>query len=382
MLSGKGRAGYFRRGLSALMRKEFIQVLRDKRMCFIVFGAPIVQLLVFGFAVTFDIQHIPLAVVDYDRSPASRKLASSLSNTVYFDTVGYPESESEALALMDAGRVSAVLVIPAGLYRHLGRGETARVGVWVDGSDANTANVAAKYAEAIIYNYSADIALEQYSVVGPMTTFVPRFQVWYNPELKSTVFMIPGVICLILTVITIILTSTAIVREREMGTLEQVMVTPLSRLQFMLGKLTPYTIICFIAITLVIALSYLIFSVPIRGNIFLLYFCSALFILTSLGVGLLISTVSRTQQQAMLSTMFYAFPAIILSGFMYPIANMPRFFQYITYANPLRYFLEIIRGIMLKGNGIGVLWLQALMLAVIGIVTITLSSLRFQKRVG
>jgi ABC-2 type transport system permease protein len=194
--------------------------------------------------------------------------------------------------------------------------------------------------------------------------------------------MIPRVICLILTVISTNLTASAIVRERERGTLEQVMVTPLSRLQFILGKLFPYIVISFIDITVVITLGMLIFSVPMRGSFLLLYLCAALFLLTSLGIGLFISTISRTQQQAMLSSIFFTFPAITLSGFMYPISNMPKIFQYINCANPLRWFIEILRGIMLKGNGIDVLWPQILALSVIGFSIITLSVMRFQKRIG
>lgn len=378
----ENRIHYFRRGLSALVRKEFIQILRDVRLRGLVFIAPILQLLVFGYAVNFDIHNIPLAVVDYDHSSVSRGLVSALDNTVYFSTVAYPENLDQSMKMMESGEVRAVLVIPEGLNKHLGRGEIAQVEIWADGSDANEANVAVSYATAIINNYSSRIVLEALSAKGGVTTFAPRFQVWYNPALASTVFMIPGVICLILTVISTNLTASAIVRERERGTLEQVMVTPLSRLQFILGKLIPYIVISFIDITVVITLGMLIFSVPMRGSFLLLYLCAALFLLTSLGIGLFISTISRTQQQAMLSSIFFTFPAITLSGFMYPINNMPKIFQYINCVNPLRWFIEILRGIMLKGNGIDVLWPQILALSAIGFSIITLSVMRFQKRIG
>jgi len=374
------------RRILRIVKKEFLQLRRDPRLLVIVVAAPVFQLFIFGYAVTTDVKHITTAVYDEDRSAASRDLIERFLRSGYFDLKHRPASPSDIDALLDRGEAQIALHIPKGFAKDLARGRAAHVQVILDGSDSMTAGIIAGYVAGVVQTYSERIVTERLDRVRAQLPRLPsveeRLRVWYNPELKSVNFMIPGVVCLILLVVTMLLTSLAIVKEREIGTLEMLVVTPISARELMVGKTIPFIIIGFLDMVLVLTVGVLWFQVRIAGSVPLLFLLAAVFLLTSLGMGLFISTVSRTQQQAMMTSFFIMLPSILLSGFMFPIENMPRAIQWLTYAIPLRYFLAIIRGIFLKGNGLEVLWPQVLALAAFGVGIMGMSALRFSKRLG
>lgn len=369
-----------------LVRKELLQLRRDPQMLRIVFIAPLFQLFIFGYAVTTDVKHVATALLDQDRSVQSRELAERFARSGYFDVVRRPDGPDAVDALLDDGAAQVALVIPRGFAADLAAERTARVQLLIDGSDSMTAGMVAGYAGGIAGEYSAGIAAERLERLRARVQRVPaveeRTRVWYNPELKSVNYMVPGVLSMILFLVTMLLTSMAIVKEREIGTLEQLVVTPIRPVELIVGKTLPYIAIGFIDMLLVLALSTFWFRVPIAGSVALLFALAIVFIFTSLGLGLFISTISLTQQQAMMTTFFIMLPSILLSGFMFPIANMPRLIQYATLLIPLRYFLVIVRGVFLKGNGIAILWPQVAVLLVIGVAILGLSALRFRKRLG
>ncbi len=369
-----------------IIKKEFLQLRRDPQMLRILFISPVFQLFIFGYAVTTDVRHISLAVLDEDRSAPSRELTEKFVRSGYFDLDHYLASEGEIDRLMDAGRAQMVLRVPRGFARDISSGRTARVQVVLDGSDSMTAGIVAGYAGGVVREYSAAVAADRIDRVKGRIVRLPsvvgRLRVWYNPELKSVNYMVPGVLSMILFLTTMLLTSMAIVKEREIGTLEQLVVTPIRSRELMLGKTVPYILIGFVNMILVLLVAVFWFGVVPSGSIPLLFALAGVFIFTSLGLGLFISTISYTQQQAMMSSFFIMLPSIILSGFIFPIDNMPRAIRLVTYAIPLRYFLVIIRGIFLKGNGLGVLWPQVAVLAVFGLAIFGASALRFRKRLG
>jgi len=346
--------------------------------------APVIQLIIFGYAVTTDIKHIPTAVIDADRSRESRELVARFSNTGYFEVVTLLERPQDLVALMDSGRVQAGVHIPRGFARSLARGESAPLQVIVDGTDSTTAGMVLGYASGVLKKYSEEVLSERLQRLSTqwirLSIIEERTRVWFNPELRSVNYMVPGVLCTILLVVTMVLTSMAIVREREIGTLEQIIVTPVRATELMAGKTIPFVLIGFVDIVLILLVAMLWFHVPLRGSLLLLFALALVFLLTTLGLGLFISTVSHTQQQAMMTAFFIMLPSILLSGFMFPIENMPRVIQWVTYLIPLRYFLNIVRGIFLKGVGIEVLWGDALMLLVLGLTLFAMASLRFTKR--
>jgi ABC-2 type transport system permease protein len=369
-----------------LVRKELLQLRRDPQMLRILFASPVFQLFVFGYAVSTDIRHVATALLDQDRSVQSRELAERFVRSGYFDIVERPEAPREIDDLLDAGRAQVALVIPRGFAEDLAADRTARVQLLVDGSDSMTAAMIAGYAGGVAGEYSSRIAAERLERLRARVQRVPaveeRTRVWYNPELTSVRFMVPGVLSMILFLVTMLMTSLAIVKEREIGTLEQLVVTPLTPGELIAGKTLPYIGIGFVEMLLVLALSTFWFRVPIAGSVPLLFALSLVFILTSLGLGLFISTISQTQQQAMMSTFFIMLPSILLSGFIFPIANMPPAIQWLTHVIPLRYYLVIVRGIFLKGNGLAILWPQVAVLALFGAAIFGLSALRFKKRLG
>jgi len=369
-----------------IIKKEFLQLRRDPRLLRVVIISPIFQLLVFGYAATTDVHHISTAVYDEDRSQASRALVQQFTGSGYFDYDYFISSPKEMDALLDAGKAQMVLHIPPRFSADLAHNHIAQVQLVLDGSDSMTAGIISGYAPGVIARYSQQIAVTRLNRLRRVLPQVPRIdarlRVWYNPELKSVNFMVPGVLCTLLLVVTMILTSLAIVKEREIGTLEQLIVTPITPGELMLGKTLPFVLLGFVDLVLVTTVAVLWFHVPLNGSLALLVALTAIFLLASLGGGLFISTVSRTQQQAMVTGFFFMMPSVILSGFMFPIQNMPRFIQYLTYAIPLRYYLVIIRGIFLKGNGIDVLWPQALALVGLGAGILALSAARFTKRLG
>jgi len=340
--------------------------------------APLLQLFIFGYAVTLDIKHIPLVVCDRDRQADSRELVGSFERSGYFDLLAGVDSPSEVRGPIESGRALMGLYIPDDFSKRLARGETASLQVIVDGTDMNSAGVAAGYTARLLAHYAR--AREPGLAVRAPIEQQPR--VWYNPDLRSVNYMVPGVICMILATVMIAMTAMAIVRERETGTLEQLVVTPIRPWELMLGKTAPFALIGMVDVCSIIVVARYWFGVSVAGSVVLLLALAMLFLLTTLGLGLFISTVSRSQQQAMLTAFFVIMPSVILSGFMFPIENMPRVIQWVTYLIPLRYFVEIVRGVFLRGVGMAVLWPQVAALAALGGAIFGLSAARFQKRLG
>ena len=370
-----------------LIRKEFLQLRRDKKMLPIIFVAPIFQLIILGYAVNMDIKNIQLAVYDLDKSSKSRELIRGFTNSGYFTLIDYINHYQELDHYLDYGKASLVVVIPNDFAKKINGRETAQVQIIIDGSDSSFAMASLQYATLILNRYSQNIVLELIRVMRyqglRIPQIIPQVRVWYNPELLSKNFMIPGVLALLLMVITALLTSLALVREREIGTMEQLIVTPIKPYVLLTGKLAPFVLIGMIDVILVITVANLWFKVQIKGSVILLLLLCIIFLLTTLGLGLFVSTISKTQQQAMMVTMFFIMlPMIYLSGFVFPIENMPKIMQAISYLLPLRYFVVIVRGIFLKGVGIKELWDETLLLFLLGIFIFSLSVMRFRKKLG
>jgi ABC-2 type transport system permease protein len=376
--------------IKELIIKEFIQISRDKRMLLIVFIAPIIQLILFGYAITTDIDNISTAVWDMDRTSESRDFISGIENSGNFNLNYYADSEHEITSLLESGDVQVAVKINPGFGKDIKKGNEAKIQVIIDGSDSNSAAVILGYIDQISASYSKSILIErlnqfellkQANINTNIDSFSNEIRFWFNPTLKSRFSNVPAVMAFILLLTTIMLTSMSIVKEKEAGTIEQLIVTPIRPIELIAGKTIPFAIIGFVDVLLVTSVSYSWFGIPLRGNLLILFFSMILYLFATLGVGLFISTISRTQQQAMMSTFFFMMPAILLSGFMFPIENMPVAIQYITYLNPLRYFLVIITGIFLKGTGFGILWPHMLALGIIGIVILAVSISRFRKRI-
>ncbi len=367
--------------LGDLIRKEFIQLRRDRRMLPLIFLAPVLQLIIFGYAATVDVNQISTVTCDLDRSAQSRRYLDSFFTGGYFRLVGTVSTAARADRLMTDGTADLVIVVPSGFGRDLAAGRPTAVQVLINGTDTNIASVGMNYVTQINGRYNANIVTQRLaSVPGGVGMPAVRDRVWYNPELKSRNYMVPAILAMILMVMTMMLTAMAIVREKEIGTIDQLVVTPVRAWQIILGKMIPFILIGFVDIVLVLAVCVFWFGVPLAGSLSLLFLMSFLFLLNTLGLGLFVSTISSTQQQAMLTVMFFIMmPFIYLSGFAFPIENMPQSIQYVTYAIPLRYFLVILRGLFLKGVGLGVLWPQALALLGIGLAVLVGSALRFRK---
>lgn len=363
-----------------LVIKEFIYYVRDKRTVFFLFATPLIQIILFGYVATMDVNNVSIAFYDLDRTSESRELQRRLEGSGYFTVKRLPGSNDEIRELLDRGNVLCAIQINQGFGKDLRRGVPSTLQVLVDGTDSNTALIALSYINTIIGKYSIDMMGG--SVNANVVKVDLRNRVWYNPDLKSRNYMIPGVIALIVMLTCLLLTSMSIVREREVGTMEQLMVTPITPLELILGKTIPAAIVGYLDMALVTLFGVFWFAVPIHGAVLLLVLCTGAYLLSVLGFGLLISTVSRTQQQAMTATFFFFQPVILLSGFATPIETMPAIFQYITYLSPLRYFLIIVRGIFLKGVGIEILWPQVFALVVLGTVILGASALRFRKRLA
>ena len=372
-----------RERLRHMLVKEFIQALRNPRMRAIILVTPVIQLFLFGYAVTTDVHNIALAVYDLDQSVASRELTSRFVRSGYFDLVEPVTNPDRVRELLDRGEARAVLQFNRGFQETLQAGRTAHVQLLLDGTISNTAGIVLNYSSRIVNQYSRELLDQRvHRLLGapPRTAKVElAARAWFNEELESRNFFVPGVIAMIVTLTSLILTSMAVVREKEIGTMEQILVTPIRPVELILGKTIPFALISYADVIGVTIIGVLWFQVPIRGNLLLLFFSTGLFLLTTLGLGLLISTVSQTQQQAMMGAFFLYLPALLLSGFIFPIDNMPEVFQWLTLLNPLRYFLEIIRGVFLKGIGASILWPQMAALALMGVATLGLASRRFQK---
>jgi len=367
-----------------LFVKELIQTLRDKRMRYILIVPPILQLIIFGYAANLDVKHIRTAIRDLDQSIQSRDLIGRFGSSKYFDIVSFPHTPKEVQDLINRGEVVISIDIPTDFSRKLKKGDTATVQIVLDGSDSNTALIALGYANQILSELSTQILVKKLNRAGMVgfeeTGVELQHRIWFNPNLESRLFYIPGVIASIAFLIPIILTAQAVVREREIGTLEQIMVTPIRSWELMIGKTLPFALVGLFDVIMIALVGVFWFEVPLRGNPLVLLLGAVLFLMSSVAIGLFISTICSTQQQAQISTFFFAMPAFILSGFAFPIENMPEWIQYLTYANPLRYFLVIIRGVFLKAIGLDILWSQMLALGILGALMILLSSLRFQKR--
>jgi ABC-2 type transport system permease protein len=369
--------------LRSLIRKEFIQIVRDPRTLAMTFVIPVVMMFLLGYAATNDVRNIALVVLDQDRTPASRQLIDAYRIADYFVIAKYVATEDELRAMIDDNSARAGIIIPAGYGRKLAGWQSAQVAFVLDGSDPTMASTALAAATLIGQAQSTKLAVERLAARGQPTTMQQaidvRTMVWFNPGLVSAYYMVPAMIGIILQYLTTMLTATSIVRERERGTIEQLIVTPLRSWELIVGKLTPYVLIAFLNTIEVLTIGVIVFHVPINGSLALLLALTALFLVTTLGIGLLISTVANTQQEAMLTTMFTILPSIFLSGFFFPLAAMPVWLQIISYAIPLRYFLIIARGIVLKGVGLSALWPETVALAIFATVVMSAAVLRFRK---
>lgn len=374
------RAGWQR--LSCLVWKEFLELRQNPRLFGIVIVAPIVQLTMLGYAASTDVKDVPVVVADGDRSPASRNLIARFDASPNFTIVDTVNTVADIDRYLQRGDAWIALAVPAGYGTALQAGRPVALQVIADGSDSNSTTVALGYATALIGEYAAALPPPPAGPASPSPVPVDlRMRVWFNPQLESRFFMIPGVLALLLLLVTANLAAMAIVREKELGTLEQLNVTPLRRWELIVGKLLPYGVIALIDVLLVTAVAVFWFEVPLRGSVVLLLAMSLVYVLCTLGLGLFISTISDTQQQAMMTaTFFFLTPMIYLSGFIFPIENMPQVIQYATYLIPLRYFLVIVRGIFLKGIGLDLLWPQAAAMAAWGVVVLALAVMRSRKR--
>ncbi len=370
--------------LKQMLIKEFIQVFRDKRTRFILFGPPIIQMLVFGYAASYEIYHVPTVVLDLDHSQESRDLVSRFTSSRYFD-VQHQFTDARQLGdAIDRGTATVGLEIDAGFAQKLRKGEAAPLQVIVDATNSNTALIASGYISQIALGFAQEYQRDRiYRIAPQLTEVMPSVALasrpWYNPDMRSRWFFVPGIIGNLGLVLVITLTAFAVVREREIGTLEQIMVTPIRPAEFILGKTLPFFLIGAFDIALIAVVGTFWFRVPFRGHVSVLATGAVLFLLCMLGVGLLISTVSATQQQAMVTAFFFIMPAITFSGFGFPISTMPQWMQYLTYVVPLRYFLVVLRGTYLKGVGMEILWPQMAAMAGMAFSLLTLAVLRFHK---
>jgi ABC-2 type transport system permease protein len=366
-----------------MVKKEFHQLARDPRLRRLIFVAPIVQLMVFGYAVSTDVRHTATFVVDHDKSAAARDLVDAFTASGYFDVVGRSDRAADAVAALDHGDAIVALEIPPGFAAGLENGGGSTVQVLVDGTNSNVANVALGYAERIIQSYAAGSAAVAPGAARAFAGAVElRDRAWYNPDLASRNYNVPAVVGTLIMLVCLLLTALAVVREREIGTLEQLMVSPLRPAELVAGKTIPFAVIAFFDLALVTGLAILWFGIPFKGSLAVLLAASVLFLCSALGLGLLISTVSSTQQEAFLGSFLVFMPTILLSGFMFPVASMPAFFRWLTLLNPLRHYLEIVRGVFLKGAGFPALGRQFLALAIMGVVILTFAASRFRKRIG
>jgi ABC-2 type transport system permease protein len=370
--------------LAALIRKEFIQILRDPRTLVLILVMPIMQLFLLGYAATNDVRNVSMAVFDQDRGAAARQLLTAFRSADYFRLDYDVDSEAELRSLIDSGKVRVGLIIPPDYSDKVQGGGSAKVAFVLDGSDPTVAGTALSAAKLIGQAHATQITAERLMRQGRssalQTPVEVLTQVWYNPDMISSYYMIPGVIAMILFVLTSILTATAVVRERERGTIEQLIVTPIRPWELVVGKILPYVILAFVNMAEVLALGHFWFGVPVRGNLLLILALSGLFLLSSLGIGLLVSTIANTQQEAMLVVWMTLLPAIFLSGFFFPVEAMPKVLQWISLLLPLRYYLVIIRSLMLKDIGISALWPNVVALAIFGLALMTAASLRVRKR--
>jgi len=363
-----------------MVRKEFIQLFRDKRSRPILIMAPLIQLLVFGYVVNYDIKDIRVALIDQSLTRESRLLTDAFTAGRIFRITHHPGAPREMEGLLLAGKVDLGIKIPPDFSGRIRGGDTASLQVLADGRMSNMASVRIAYTTMVLDRFNSELIRELYGRELKYAKVDGRIRTWFNPNLDSQNFFVPGIVAFLIMLISLLMTSIAIIKEREAGTMEQLIVTPLKPIELIIGKTIPYTIIAIGQMVLVMMFALYWFEIPLAGSIPTLSFAVCLFLLSTLGVGLFISTVSKTQQQAMMTTFFFILPFFMLSGFVFPIANMPIVVQWLTYLNPLRYFLVIIRGIFLKGVGLQILWPQYAALTILGVVVFAGAVGRFRKR--
>jgi ABC-2 type transport system permease protein len=372
-----------------IIKKELIQTFRDPRMFAMLLLAPILQVILFGYAVNLDLSAQPTVIADSDRTPISREVVETLARNESFKIVGRFDSHDQAESAIERGNASLAILIPRGFEQKLEQ-NGAELLVVLDGADSNTALRASQETSQILNNNAITRQKERLKAAlaaqgVSADALVPQLQIetraWYNPQMKTAVFLVPGVLALVLLVVTMILTAMGLTREKETGTLEQVMVTPIKSFELMIGKIIPFALLGLVEVAVVVAVAAQVFDLPVRGSLLSLYAVTGLYLLTTLGLGLFISTVSATQQQAMLNSFFFLLPALMLSGFIFPIENMPEPVQWATYLNPLRYYIQLVRGIMIKGSLLQELAGAVAALASLGVIVLGAAALRFRKRI-
>ena len=377
----------FRR-IRHIIIKEFIQVWRDKKLRLFLIVPPLVQLLAYGYVINFDIKDVATAIFDESRTMESRELIQRFTSTDWFQVNYYLNSRQELLDLIDRGQITMALWIQWDFARQLRQGKTGQVQVIVDATDSNAALIVSRYASTAIGDYAQEQLVSRFQRQGvewagkPGIPLSVEARAWFNPNLISRYSMVPGVIAMVVLLISLMLTALSVVREKEIGTLEQILVTPIRSVELMLGKTIPFVLISLGNVILVTLVGVLWFEVPFRGQILVLLLGTIAFLFSSVGLGLLISTIAATQQQAMMAGNLFLTPAVMLSGLIFPIANMPAFFQYLTLFNPLRYFIIVVRGIFLQGAGMDLLWQQMAAMTILGLIMLALAVLRFQKHVA
>jgi ABC-2 type transport system permease protein len=365
--------------------KEFQQFRRDPKMFGIILVAPVIQLIFLGYAANLDVENVKMVVFDQDRTSTSREFIKRFTGSGYFEIVDNVSSYKELETKIDRAEAILGLVISQDFEKNIARRQPASLQAIFEGSDGNQAAIAAGYVQMIVAKYSKDIVTEFMNISGRKISHAGNLsaevRVWYNPEMKTRNYMVPGIVGLLVSLVTLVLTSLAIVKEKEIGTMEQLIVTPIKPYQLIAGKLIPFTILGLISVIIVLLAMRIIFAIPVKGSEPFLLFSALLYILSTLGIGLFISTISKTQQQAMMIAIFAVMmPMIFLSGFAFPIENMPKVIQFISHIIPLKYFNTIIRGVILKGLGFVDLWFEALILLMMGLVILFLSANRFHKK--
>ncbi len=364
--------------IKAVAKKEIRQLKRDKRMLYVLFIFPIILLVLFGYAINFDVHHIKMVVYDQDKSFDSRNLINTLTSSDYFDLVGYINDESKIKDILDTKKAQCVIVFPRDMSKKLYSNQNAPIQILIDGVDANTASLINGYLTLAVASYSQKVQSEILSLSG-RKAYVPidvHPSFWFNPELVSSIFLIPGLIVMILIITAVVSISLSIVREKERGTVEQLNVSPLSSLEMLIGKTIPYVIISLIIAAFILVAGYILFGITIKGSIILLFFTMLLFLFASLNLGILVSSIADTQQVAFqLATLVSMLPSMLLSGFVFPIESMPIAVQYITNITPAKFFMIILRDIMLKGVGIGAFWQQVVYLIIFSLILLVLSTL-------
>ena len=389
-MTAAARRGLSWRTIRAIIRREITDVRRDRRSLLLTFLYPISMLLMYGYGIRYDVDNVPLTILDYDQTPESRALAEQLVRSGYFHLVRFARDERQVERDLTTDTSRAAVIIPVDFADRIRAGVPVTVQALIDGSDANTATIAQSYVLAVVARYAESIGPRHLLAASGGTISVPtglpielKSRVWYNPELKSVNFIVPGVIAVIMMIVGAIMTALSIVKEKERGTIEQILVSPIRPTEMMLGKIVPYVILAFVDLMIIVTAGYFIFEVPIKGSLVQLALLSLVYLTASLGLGVFVSTIADTMQTAMIAAVFISLlPSVLLSGFVFPLENMPVAIRAISYCFPGRYFVTAIRGIYLKGVGLEVLWPQALMLLLFTAGIVWLSASRFNEKLG